>query len=73
LLHYTSTFPYKNTIAFPEIKRAMGSMPNLPAFNHINDIIVMTPGILVLIFKGAVENADKGFTAFQLAIILWIT
>ena len=34
-------------------------MPDLPAFQHINNIIVMTPDILMLIFKPAVENSKK--------------
>ena len=41
-------------------------MPDLPAFNYINNIVVLTPGILKLRFYRTIVQCNQCFSAMQL-------
>jgi hypothetical protein len=66
LLHNAGAFSYKHTTAFSQIIRAMCGVPYFSAFHHINNIIVMAPGVLVFIFQRTVVQSDKAIAAVEL-------
>lgn len=42
-------------------------MPDLSAFYHVNDVVILAPNIFKLLFYGTIVDADKRFPATELA------
>ena len=41
----------------------MGCMPDLSAFNYINDVVIMAPEIFELVLQSAIKDCDKRLSA----------
>jgi len=49
--------------AFADIVGAVTGMPYLSSFQHIYDVVIVAPEVLVFILKPAIEKREQGFTA----------
>jgi hypothetical protein len=55
LLHNSGALPYEYAAALAKVERTMGSVPYLPALEHIYNVIVVAPKILIPVFKRTCE------------------
>ena len=72
MLHQAGALSHKNTTSFLQLIGTMGGMPYPFAFHDINNVITITPEILIFGLILAVDHGNERLPAVQLPVVVGI-